>query len=71
MAGVEKRIEVSHYMQVDAAVSVLVSTHGETKARSKALREQHSARRARSRKRFEFWAAVASGIEARRSPELG
>jgi hypothetical protein len=55
----------SHHMDMDIVVSILLAEHGE-KARGKALREQQNARRARSRKRFEFWVAVASEIEARR-----
>ena len=55
---------VSHYMDVDAVVSILLED-GNTKARGKALREQQNARRARSRKRFAFWVAVASEIDAR------
>jgi hypothetical protein len=58
---------VSHYMDVDAVVSLLLEEHGNTKARAKALREQQNARRARSRKRFAFWVAVASGIDARQA----
>ena len=56
---------VSHYMDVDAVVSILLEEHGNTKARERALREQQNARRARSRKRFAFWVAVASEIDAR------
>jgi len=52
-------------MDVDAVVSILLEEHGNTKARGKALREQQNARRARSRKRFAFWVAVASEIDAR------
>ena len=56
---------VSHYMDVDSVVSILLEEHGNTKARERALREQQNARRARSRKRFAFWVAVASEIDAR------
>ena len=56
---------VSHYMDVDAVVSILLEEHGNTKAHEKALREQQNARRARSRRRFAFWVAVASEIDAR------
>jgi hypothetical protein len=52
-------------MDVDAVVSILLEEHGNTKARERALREQQNARRARSRKRFAFWVAVASEIDAR------
>jgi hypothetical protein len=64
----EKIIEVSHRMKVDAAVSTLVSAQGDAKARRRAILEQHNARRARSRRRYEFWVAVAAGIDAQRSP---
>jgi len=69
MGIVEKGIDVPRDAKVDAAVSILVSEHGETKAHSKALREQQNARRARSRKRYAFWVAVALGIDAQRSAE--
>ena len=55
---------VSHYLDVDAVVSILLED-GNTKARGKALREQQNARRVRSRRRFAFWVAVASEIDAR------
>ena len=67
----EKGVEVAHYMKVDAAVLVLISEHSEMKAHQRALREQQNARRARSRKRSEFWVAVASRINAQQTPAYG
>ena len=61
----ETVVEVSRDIRVDAVVAELVPEHGEAKARNRALREQQGARRARSRKRYTFWVAVASGIDAR------
>jgi len=54
---------VSHFMKVPAAVALLCEQHGEAEARSVALTEQRRARRARSKKRFAFWADVAAQIE--------
>jgi hypothetical protein len=60
---------VSHHMELNAAVSILISEHGDDRAHRVALREQQNARRARSRKRFEFWITVASEIDARKVPK--
>ena len=54
---------VSHFMKVPAAVALLRERHGEADARTIALTEQRRARRARSKKRFNFWAHVAAQIE--------
>jgi len=54
---------VSHFMKVPAAVALLRERHGELIARKIALTEQQRARRARSKKRFAFWAEVAAQIE--------
>jgi len=54
---------VSHFMRVPTAVVLLRAQHGEENARKIALQEQQKARRARSRRRFEFWGAVATQIE--------
>jgi hypothetical protein len=59
---------VSHRMQLNTAVSILVLEHGGDKAHRVALQEQQNARRSRSRKRFAFWITVASEIDARRMP---
>ena len=57
----------SHYMSVDAAADLLVEAHGDAKAHKEAWLGQQRARRARSRKRFTFWSAVAAKIEERRA----
>jgi hypothetical protein len=54
---------VSHFMKAPAAVALLRERHGEAIARKIALAEQRRARRARSKKRFAFWADVAERIE--------
>jgi hypothetical protein len=54
---------VSHFMEATAAAELLRERHGEAEARKIALTEQRRARRARSRRRVEFWAAVAARIE--------
>jgi hypothetical protein len=51
-------------MKVPAAVAVLRAQYGEANARMVALKEQQKARRARSKKRFAFWADVAARIES-------
>jgi hypothetical protein len=47
---------------VVAAVEFLRSKHGDAEAHKLALLEQKRARRARSRKRFDFWVAVAAQL---------
>jgi hypothetical protein len=54
---------VSHFMKVPAAVASLRERHGGANARKIALTEQRRAKRARSRRRFAFWAEVATRIE--------
>jgi len=51
-------------MAVEKAVA-LIDRHGADEAIKVALGEQRNARRARSRKRFAFWGAVASRIDGR------
>jgi len=51
-------------MSVSSAVDWLCSRYGGDRARRLARLEQQKARRARSRKRFTFWAAVAAQLEA-------
>ena len=58
-----KTRKVSHFMKVPVAAELLRTQHGEAGARKFALQEQLKARRARSRRRFIFWAAVAAQIE--------
>ena len=53
---------VSHTMSVPIVVERLRDQHGGEKARKLALLEQQKARRARSRRRFDFWSAVADQI---------
>jgi hypothetical protein len=50
-------------MKPSTAVALLLEQHGEAEARKIALTEQRRARRARSKKRFAFWADVAARIE--------
>ncbi len=52
-------------MSVPIVVERLRDQHGGEKARKLALLEQQKARRARSRKRFDFWSAVANQIGRR------
>jgi hypothetical protein len=55
--------QVSHFMKAPATVALLRAQHGEAIARKIALTEQRRAKRARSKKRFAFWADVAAQIE--------
>jgi hypothetical protein len=50
---------VTHFTKVTVVVELLRAQHGEANARKIALQEQRNARRARSRRRFEFWGRVA------------
>ena len=50
-------------MSVSAVIALLRDLHGETTARKMALLERLRARRARSRKRFDFWTAVATEMQ--------
>jgi len=52
------------------AAADLVDAHGAEGARRAALAQQRKARRARSRSRFDFWAAVVAGIEAARAERV-
>ena len=62
--GVNGRGErVSHFMKAPTAVAILREQHGEAIARKIALTEQRRAKRARSKRRFAFWADVAARIE--------
>ena len=55
---------VSHFMKAPVAVTLLRDRYGEANARKLVLTEQRRARRARSKRRFAFWADVAARIES-------
>jgi hypothetical protein len=57
-------------MEVPRAAQLLATRHGLEVARKRAANEKSNARRARSRQRFEFWAAIAVEIEARSYEDL-
>jgi hypothetical protein len=52
-------------MEVAKAAQLLMTRYGREAALKTAASEKLSACRARSRRRFEFWAAIVSEIEAR------
>jgi hypothetical protein len=54
--------DVSHLMRPPAAAARLCARHGKVGAREIALKEQRRAKRARSKRRFAFWAEVATQI---------
>ena len=54
---------MSRRMSVSAVISLLRDRHGEATACKMARLEQLKARRARSRKRFDFWTAVATQMQ--------
>jgi hypothetical protein len=56
-------------MKAPAAAELLRAQHGESNARKVALTEQRRAKRARSRKRFAFWADVAARIILSERPD--
>jgi len=53
---------VSHFMNIDKVAAILCEEHGDLYAQKLALAEVRRARRARSRKRFNFWMSVASQL---------
>jgi hypothetical protein len=55
---------VSRFMDVTKVAALLVSEHGKVPAQKHAMAELRKARRARSRKRFNYWFAVASQLAA-------
>ena len=57
-------------MKCEAVAAILIAEHGNATALRQAQREQHNARRARSRKRFAFWVTVAAKIGDSRSTRL-
>jgi hypothetical protein len=53
-----------HRMSIPAAIGLLREAHGDAKAGEVARMELRRARRARSRKQFNFWREIAIRLES-------
>ena len=62
------RRTISPHRDVGAFVHHLLTTTDAKTALKKVASEKASARRARSRRRWQFWTAIAAEIEARANP---
>jgi hypothetical protein len=60
----EKQI-ISNFISPAKAAGLLSSKHGALSAQKLAMSELRKARRARSRRRFNFWATVATHLASR------